>query len=291
MTRQDRIDWILHYAMRGLPMSACSAMGARLAPRLGKAPHPGQHANAKALFAALRPDWACSEVDLEAAVDRLWANIGRTLAEFAVSHRMLNAGRVEIAGRERLDAALASGRPIVALFAHLGNWEMSEMQVCFAAPHRVSVIVAPPARQARAAIAARVRGKAPVELLPLSRSVWRGIVDRLQTPGGIAMLAADEQIHGHVMGPALGRAPRLDGNLGKAARLALMTGAIVLPFYNERKPGARFVTHILPWVELEGRPGDPVAIAAAVQRLDAVMREPILRHLDQWYMALFATAA
>ncbi len=276
--------------MRALPMSACSALGARLAPTLGKRPHPGQHANARALIAKLRPDWAGSDADLEATVDRLWANVGRTLAEFAVSHRMLAANRVSIEGREWLDAALASGRPIVAIFPHLGNWELSEMQMGFLAPHRIAVIVAPPASPARAKIAHGVRSKVPLDMLPMSRSVWRGVLAKLRTPGGIAMIAADEQSGGRVMGPGFGRPPALDGNLGKAARLALMTGAVVMPFYNERRPAARFVTHVLPLIELTGRSDDPAAVDTAVHRMEEAMGAAILRHLDQWYMALFATA-
>ena len=285
----DLLDWALYGLMHGLPMRGCSDLGAALAPILGKRPHPAQHRKAKALFAALRPDWATDDATLEAAVDRLWANIGRTYAEFAVSHRMLRTGRVAIEGRGLLDAALLSGRPIVAIFPHLGNWELSEMQIGFLAPGRGAVIVAPPEESARAKIAERVRRQAPAELLPFSKNVWRLALARLRAPGGGIMLAIDEQRpDGRVLSPAWGRAPAMDGNLSKAVRLALMTDALVLPFYNERLPGAQFVTHVLPTIELAGRPNDDRAIRDAVHHLDAVMRAPILRCLDQWYMALFA---
>ena len=289
MTRGDLLDWTLYCAMRAMPMTVCSDLGARLSPIVAKRPNPEEHRNARALFAQLRPDWAQDGTSLDAAVDRLWANVARTYAEFAVSHRMLRAGRVAIEGRGHLDEALASGRPIVAVFPHLGNWELSEMQFGFLAPHRGAVIVAPPGRSSRALIADSVRRKVPAELLPLSKTVWRQALAKLKTPGGGIMLAIDEQQpDGRVLTRLTGRSPCEAGNLARAARLALMTDALVVPFYNERLPEARFITHFLQPLEFKGRSHDPGAVREAIHRLDAVMRAPILRLLDQWYMALFA---
>ena len=274
--------------MRAMPMTACSDLGALLSPLVAKRPHPEEHRNARALFAALRPDWARDEASLDAAVDRLWANIARTYAEFAVSHRMLRAGRVALEGRGYLDEALASGRPIIAVFPHLGNWELSEMQFGFLAPNRGAVIVAPPGRSSRALIAERVRRRVPAELLPLSKMVWRQALAKLKTPGGGIMLAIDEQrADGRVVSPSVCQPPDEAGNLGKAARLALMTNALIIPFYNERRPEAHFTTHFLQPMEFTGEPNDQGAVREAVYRLDAVIKEPILRLLDQWYMALF----
>ncbi len=289
MNAADVRDWSLHFALRGLPASLCSGFGARMAPLLGKRVYPRQHARVVALFEQLRPDWARMPGACEAAVDRLWANTGRTFAEFSVSHRMLRQGRVAIEGVERLDAALASGRPIVAIFPHLGNWELSELQFRFLAPHRGAVIVAPATTDARSVIARRVRSKAPAELLPMSRQVWRQALAKLKTPGGGVMIGIDEFAGGRVCGPSLGRPLRTDSNLGKAARLALSTKALVVPFYNERLSGAHFVTHYLPTIELAGSSNDDGAVTEAVSRLDEVMREPVLRLLDQWFMALYWT--
>jgi KDO2-lipid IV(A) lauroyltransferase len=286
LNRADLLDWTLHLAMSGMPMDMCSATGARLAPLMGKKSHPDQHRKAMRFIASVRPDLAADPVACEAAVDRLWANVGRTFAEFAVSHRMLRAGRVGMDGADRLNDALSSGRPIVAIFPHLGNWELSEMQFGFHAPHRGAVIVAPPASDAKAQIAHRVRSKAPAELLPISKTVWRKALAKLKQPGGGVMIAIDEQAEGRVWAPFFDRPARVDGNLGKAARLALLTKALVVPFHNERLGGAHFVTRFLPIMELEGKANDDEAILEAVRRMNAVMTEPVLRLIDQWYMAL-----
>ncbi|MDB5511251.1 MAG: hypothetical protein JWR08_734 [Enterovirga sp.] len=276
----DLRDRSLHALMSAMPIDACSALGARLAPRLGKLANPVSHERATRLFEQLVPSGP------QAGVDRLWGNVGRTFAEFAVSHRMLDAGRVAIDGEEHLDAALGSGRPVIAVFPHLGNWELAEMQLGFRAPGRVAVIVAPPANGERAAIAQRVRSKVPAELLVNSRTVWRHGLAKLRQPGGIFMVAVDESAAGRVWGPFLGRPPRVDGNMGKVVRLALSTGAIVLPFHSERVRGAHLLSRYLPALEFGGDPRDPDTVLEGVRRLNEVVEAPIRRLLDQWYMAL-----
>ena len=120
----------------------------------------------------------------------------------------------------------------------------------------------------------------------MGRMVWRRALAQLQKPGGVLITAADEAVNGEIGAPFLGRAPRSDGNLGKVARLALRTGALVVPFYNERHPGPRFTTHVLAPLSLAGTSDDEAAVAAAVAQLNTAMTPPILRLLDQWYMAL-----
>src|ERR1700722_5867388 len=113
MTRADRIDWALHFAMTAMPSSLCSALGARLAPLLGRKANPAAHSEAAALLAALRPDWAADPVALAAAMDRLWDCTGGTFAEFAISPRLLKSGRVAISDAALLDSALNSDRPLI----------------------------------------------------------------------------------------------------------------------------------------------------------------------------------
>jgi lauroyl/myristoyl acyltransferase len=160
------------------------------------------------------------------------------------------------------------------------------MQLGFRAPGRVAVIVAPPANGARAAIAERVRRKVPADLLVNSRTVWRRGLAKLREPGGIFMVAVDESAAGRVWGPAFGRPLRPDGNMGKVVRLAMTTGALVLPFHSERIAGAHLLSRYLPPMEFKGDPRDEGAILDSVGALNQAVEAPIRRLLDQWYMAL-----
>jgi lauroyl/myristoyl acyltransferase len=89
-----------------------------------------------------------------------------------------------------------------------------------------------------------------------------------------------------VFAPHFGRRLRSDGNLGKIVRLAAATGARVMPIYSERLAGARFISHVLPPLELPRGRLDPDTLRAEVARLDAVFAPAVRRLVEQWYMAI-----
>jgi KDO2-lipid IV(A) lauroyltransferase len=283
VTGFDRLDWASYYAFKSLPTPLVSNIGGALSGRLGRSKQPYLHANARHVFARLRPDWATTDLDLDRAVDRLWACFGRGAAEMAIAPRLIRRGRVTFDDPAPLDAALASGRPVIGVFLHLGNWELSVMSVAIRARGRAAAIYGPPPQKALAAIANKIRLHAPGKLFPRSRTVWRQVITHLQS-GGVILTSADAS-YGGVHAPCFGRPLRLDGNVGKVARLAIRTNAIVIPFYNERLPGQRFVTHVLPALEFEGSSEDDVRNAAI--RIDDAIKDPIMRHLDQWYCAFY----
>ncbi len=280
-------DIALHYALRGLPTEACSALGAHLGGWLGRRGHPVAASRSLTLLRTLRPD--LNTVAIETACARLWANIGRTFAEFSVIHRMLPQGRATLSDPALLDGVYADQRPLILCFVHLGNWEVLGRQVVQHPriyPGRPFVaVVEPPGNRAHAFVAARQRGVLPVELAPMGPRVWHTVAETLRRPGGIAWLAADEFANRRVYAPHFGRRVRTDGNLGKIVRLAAATGARIMPIYNERLPGTRFVTHVGAPLEIpSGRLGAQ-DLATQVMRLDAIFAPIIRQHVDQWYMA------
>jgi len=282
-------DLGIHLGLRALPIEQCSAMGARLGRTMGRRGHPAAEARARALLPRLRPDLSSPDA-LEAALVQLWENVGRVYAEFSVIHRILPAGRSRLSDPALLDAIYADDRPLILAFAHLGNWEVMGLQM---ADHRlvhrgrpIVAITMPPTNRVHRMIAARQRRVLPLELIPMHPRIWHTVADRLRRPGGIVWLAADDVRDAHVYAPFFGRRLRLDGNLGKMARLAAATGARILPIYSERLAGARFVTHLLPPVEpARGRRGED-ALLAEVARLDAVFAPIVRRLIRQWYMAI-----
>jgi hypothetical protein len=69
-------------------------------------------------------------------------------------------------------------------------------------------------------------------------------------------------------------------------RLALTTDALILPFYCERLAGAHLVSRYLEPLDFKGDPRDQDAVLEGVRVLDSTVEAPVLRLLDQWYMAL-----
>jgi KDO2-lipid IV(A) lauroyltransferase len=285
MTGGDLLDWSLFRLMKTLPIDACSGLGGVLRHAMGRRGHPVADARASALLGRLRPDWAAEPALLSGAMDRLWDSIVRTHVEFAVSHRLLAAGRAPVEDPTALRDVLASGAPVIAMFVHLGNWELAAHQLAAHAPHRVLVIYDPPAGQARQQIALQVRGRSPLEMRPISRTVWRAALQHLGTPDGILWVAADEVAERRVGAPFFDRKPILNGNLAKIARLAMRTGALVMPLWCERRGGAHFMVRTLPPLRFEGHTDSPDAVLQAVVALNEAITPPVLGKLDQWYMA------
>ena len=279
----------LHHAFRMLPTEACSDAGARLSGILGRRSHPVSEARSRVLLARLRPDWANTPAALEAAVARTWENAGRVYAEYSVLHRLIREGRVTEAEPGRLAELTAPGQgPAIFAFLHLGNWEVVAHRLAHLTQGRGMGVGAPPASAVRGAIFRRWHDSLPGITRPTSLAVWREVIEMLRRPDGAVLLNIDEPNAASVSAPFFGRTPRLDGNLGKAVRLAAAARARIVIAYAERVPGARFVIHALPVVAVDPRAaGVGPETEAEVLRIDSLMTPVIRRFADQWHMAAY----
>jgi KDO2-lipid IV(A) lauroyltransferase len=142
----------------------------------------------------------------------------------------------------------------------------------------------PPRNQVWARIAALQRSRIKGKLLSFDANIWRRAVQHLERPGAILMAAVDELAADRVATPSFGRTLEPRSNLGKLVRIASRTGAIVLPMYSERLPGARFVTRVLTPVEIPRTPKiSPETHAHLVARIDALYGPVVLRLIEQWF--------
>ena len=279
-------DYAIYLGLRALPIDLCSALGAMLGRgKMGRLSRPAADARGRAAMALLRPDLATPD-RIAASTDLLWGNIGRLFCEFAVLPRILASGRATMADPALFDAIYADPRPIIWCFVHTGSWEVLGGQVAnhpaVRAGRSIAGIVMPPTNRAHAKVAANQRAYMDVDLIPMDAKIWHRLAEKLSHPGGVVWLAADEIVDGVVMAPHFGRRLKPNGNMGKIVRLAAVTGARVVPIYNERRGGAHFVSHILPPLDIpRGRLG-PEGVLAQVARLDAGFAPIVRRHLDQW---------
>ncbi len=257
----------------------CSGLGEFLGLLFGRI-YRDKQARACANIIALRPDL---EPQLEAVLRSTWASMGRTLAEFSVIDRLWTSSRVRVEGMEHLEAARAAGRPRVVASMHLANWELVGPKFVTLGEDAVSFFQPVPNRFRRW-IATRLRRRFAGQLLPPgARSALvahRVLAERC----GAVIIYVDEMRGGRVMAPAFGRAHRLDGNMGRAVRMAHMTGGLILPAYVLREGGARFCLRILPPRAVRVTPAGDLDLEQSVKDLDSLF-DPIVRaHLDQWLM-------
>lgn len=272
-------DTALHHGLRALPVEACSAIGWYWGSRSGPR-RRAWHDRARRNLQHLRPDLDGAAVD--AAIGRMWGHIGATFAEFSALPRIWGTDRVAVDGLEHLEAARATGRPRIAAALHLGNWEIVGPTFLALGENGVDVYQ-PPRNRFERRIADRVRSRFAAHLLPPGAATGRLLYKALAEDGRGVVLYVDEFQNRRVHAPFFGRAPRLDGNLGRVIRLARMTDAVVMPSYCLREGRGRFRVRILPHLRFPPG-GDRAGLEAAAAQLDAVIDPIIRRHAEQWFM-------
>jgi lauroyl/myristoyl acyltransferase len=276
-------SYALHYGLRLLPFDACSAIGGGLGLVVGRfrgALRPDLPA--RSTFARLRPANE-GRGDLDTAMKRMCANIGRVYAEYNILDLLWSAGRITVTGQEHLAACRDRDRPILVFGVHLSSWEVIGATL-LGLGYDVYTLYRPAGNrfQDRIVVAVRVRGGA--RLVPPGPHGARQAYRVLSARHGVFLTWVDEAIHGSARVPAFGRPIHQHGNLSAVIRLARATGAQPIPAYVERQGGARFHTTFGPPVELVRGEDEKAALRANLQRLDELISPIILPRLEDWWM-------
>lgn len=186
---------------------------------------------------------------------------------------------VAMKGEEHLRRALAKGRGVIALSAHLGNFTLIGARLA-AAGYPFSVVVKHPrdGRFARLMDYYRALVGAKTISAKPRREAARQILKALRG-NEVVLIIADEFKSGGVEVEFLGRmAPAPRGPV----TLAMRSGAAVVPMFMARDGQDRLTLHIWPETELvkSGEVQDDVAsnVALFARQLEAMVR----RHPDQW---------
>ena len=277
-------EFAIHLASRLLPIDLCSYFGATIT-YLTRRHYPQSDARARRAWAILRPQEA-DGVTIEAAMDRLWRNIGRTMHEYSVLDRLWAAGRIEVTGIDHLHRARDENRPILVTPVHLGNWEVV-LVAGIACGHHGSGIYLPPENRFEHRIADRVRARYGARFVPAGRNAMRAALRQLMGRKGPFIVFIDDFIRGRVQAPLFGRPLRLDTNIAYAVRLAALTDAVLIPAYCLRRDdSARFSVRFLPPLQLSCTGDREADVITNVKRLDDVISPVVRAHLDQWYYLL-----
>lgn len=262
--------------MRALPIDMASALGGALGRWIG--PRLGVSTRARHNLRAAMP--GLSQADIERVVCGMWDNLGRVAAEYPHLPQIRvfqTGGRVETAGIEHLDHAVAAGRPAIIFGGHLGNWEIAAL-----AAGQYGIDVAQIYRALNNPLVdhmiARYRG-AGSEFIPKGAVASRRALAALRRGANLTLLV-DQKLNDGVAVPFFGRpamtAPAL-------ALLALHFDCAVLPARVERTAGARFRLTIHPPLSLPrsgGRAADVATLMAEVSRtLEGWIRE----RPEQWF--------
>lgn len=276
--------YAVHGAMRALPTETCSLAGAALT-QLTRKFYRESDARARRLWQRHHPAQTDAAAT-DAAIDRLWRNVGRTMHEYSVIDRLWTEGRIAIEGIEHMHAARDRGQPIVVTPLHLANWEVVLVAGIANGYHGTGIYLVPENRFLHKLIS-RVRARYGARFIPAGPHSLREAFRELRGGGGPFIIYIDEFIRERVQAPAFGRPLNPASNIFYAVQLAERSGAALIPAFCERiGDAARFRVTFLPQLPMSSAADKAVRVRENAEALNAVI-EPIVRaRLDQWYFSL-----
>jgi KDO2-lipid IV(A) lauroyltransferase len=258
-----------------LPRSLRLALAAALAPRVS-AWFPAERQRVGANVARVRPGAGAAE--RAALVDDVFRHFALCFADLVTTNRRWRrpdrlVARIE--GDEHLHAAVADGRGLVLLTAHLGNWELGGRLLAARLGRPTHVIVATEAdpgverflRGGPSPVRFVRRGD-PTAMVPLVAALRRGEIVALQ--GDRALGTRGDALVDFFGAPA--PFPLGPFVLGRAA------GVPVVPAFCLLDGGRRYTVVMAAPIRVEAD-GDAPALARWVQVLEAMVR----RAPEQWF--------
>lgn len=220
-----------------------------------------------------RPD----ERELRLAARRTFQQFGKYLVEFFTFSRLTPEQirrLVAVEHREYLDQAVALGRGVIVVTAHLGNWEMGGAALA-GLGYPLNVVTLQQTSAKLNEFFQHHRRRRGMAVIPLGHAVPQ-LVRALRRKECVALLADRDYSARTDFVPLFGAAACLPRG---PAWLARKTGAPILPGFMLRKHDDSFELRFYPPIVATGLSTDRLqrAIGAALE--EAVTRDP-----NQWFM-------
>lgn len=260
--------------LRWLPFSWASNLGGFLARMIGPYLKKSNVArkNLKAAFPKL------SDIKIEAIVRETWDTLGRAAFEFPHMDSLADGAesdRVEIEGREHLDAALATGKPLLFFGAHLGSWELPPVAAS-ALGFRVNSFYRAPNNPLLLKLF--TSRKIPGELIPKGAPGAKRAFALLKKGQHLGILV-DQKLNDGIAVPFFGR----DAMTGTAlAEFALRFDAPMVPIRCTRLPGGRFKLAFYPPLTVTKTDTRKDDVATIMTAVNTMLESWIIETPGQW---------
>lgn len=266
---------LVRAVLRLLPVDTASGFGGWLLGLIG--PMTAYQSVAMTNLGFVFPDK--NEAERSAILKGVWNNVGRTFAEFVIMDRITAAsGRIEIVGRERLEAIKASGKPVIFVSGHFANWEVM-MVALFSVGIEAHVAYRPTNNPYVNDRIVRARAGYGIKLLSPKGKGGRDLMLSLRRGTSLAILIDQKDSQG-IEVPFFGRpAPTMAG----AARMALHYGLEVQPLAIERLDGARFRMTVGEPILLEKTADSAADIEAGTRRINDFLEDCIRSRPQGWF--------
>lgn len=175
-----------------------------------------------------------------------------------------------------MQAALARGKGVIVVSAHLGNWELLARRIAMEGIS-IKVVTRQSPDPAFNAITNSLRENAGYTVHPRGSSP-RGLLKHLRDNGVVAILA-DQKADDGVYVPFFGQPA---GTVAGPAVLALKTGAALLPLFAPRRPNGTFATLFLPEVDTTATGDTTADVTRIMGDVTAAIESAVRQYPDQW---------
>jgi KDO2-lipid IV(A) lauroyltransferase len=227
-----------------------------------------------------QPLWSCRGCSPDSIIRQVFSNIGILVAE--LSRLYLGKGRplldaVEIRGRENYDAAHRKGRGIIGITAHSGNWEIMALTLGLRITP-LGVVAREMKKDYFSKVLEKIRTQFGNKIIYRDNGV-REMLTFLKGKGMVGILPDQ------VVPPPHGILVDFFGSpcwtTFMPAKLALKTGAPILPFFIHRENGRNIMT-ICPELELLSEGSEQERILDGTVKMNQAIEQHILQYPTQW---------
>lgn len=257
-------------------ISVTAAIAGRIGPML-----PRQKVVLDNLAKAI-PEYG--DTERRAIARRMWANMGRQLAEYVVLDKLFDfdpnaetPGRIEVTGKPIFLRLKEAGQPVIFFTGHTGNFEL--LPICAASfDLEVTALFRPPNNPyfAKRVLAQRTTNMG--HLVPSKAGAAAGLAAALDTGKSVGVLV-DQKFHRGRLGRFFGRPVRTNPLV---PRLARQFDCPVHPVRCVRLPGNRFRLELEEAIALPRTDDGTIDVDASTQLLNDIVERWVRQYPDQW---------
>ncbi len=223
-----------------------------------------------------------TEEELKKLSKKVYMHFGRML--FEIPH-ILRIDKKEVSkyftveGGENLTEALKKGKGVLALTAHMGNWEMMAMalEMNFG---NVSAVARPFGNKAVNRLMQKIRTSSGMEVIPKQNGM-RKILSALKKNRIVGILL-DQNVswqEGEFV-PFMGRTACANKGL---ALMAMKTGSPVLPIFALQQPDGKYLIYIGEEVKVVDTGDKTADIATNTHAFTKKIEEQVIKYPEQWF--------
>lgn len=210
-----------------------------------------------------------------------WKNIGRNLFELVHwmgwSREKIAGQPARVEGWENVEKALARGKGVLVVTAHLGNWEL--LGAFMSSRHETSGVAQQLYDPRFDAILTRFRMDKLGAAIIKRGMALRGILEALKDNRLILALLDQDTGQDGVFVPFFGK---LAWTQSGVARIAQKTGAALVPAFLVRGADGRFEVHAEKEIEVPHSGDKEKDVVEATRRITEVIEKYVRAYPDQW---------